>query len=95
MYFFCSLTLDNILKTVLALYMEENDGSLPLPTYEEVLFCTEHTTVEEVTLLWRRALGDLGYFRLFCLVHAERLSYQVCDKALQLLSKFSQRKDGE
>ena len=33
-------------KTVLFLYME--DPSLPLPTYEEVVVCTENTSIEEV-----------------------------------------------
>ena len=74
--------------------MEGRDKSLPMPTYEEVLVCSERTTDEEVTLLWKRALGDPQHFRLFCLVHAERLSYKVCDRALQSLSHLSQGKKG-
>ncbi|XP_019853235.1 PREDICTED: E3 ubiquitin-protein ligase RNF213-like [Amphimedon queenslandica] len=79
---------DNVLKTVLSLYMENKD--LPLPTYEEVLICNEYTTAEEVNLLWKRAMGDPNHFRLFCLVHAELLSYQVCDSAIKSLHDFSQ-----
>ena len=75
--------------------MEDGDQSLPMPTYEEVLVCSKRTTDEEVVLLWKRALGDLGYFRVFCLVHAERLSYQVCDRALRSLFQLSQGKKGE
>lgn len=37
---------DNILKSVLCLYM--NDFYHPLPTPEEVLICTPNTTAEEV-----------------------------------------------
>lgn len=88
---------DNVLKTTLALYMEgiHSGQSFSVPTYEEVLVCSERTTDEEVTMLWMRAIRDHGHFRLFCLVHAERLSYQVCDKALQSLTMLSQGKQGQ
>ena len=89
-----SCVIDDVLKTVLSLYMDDRDQSLPMPTYEEVLICSEHTTQEEVTLLWKRALGDPQYNRIFCLVHAEKLSYKVCDLALQSLSVLSQGKKG-
>lgn len=36
-------------KTLLFLYM--TDTKQPLPTYEEVLICTETTTIEEVNCL--------------------------------------------
>ena len=85
--------IDNVLKTVLSLYMENKD--LPLPTYEEVLICNESTTAEEVTLLWKRAMGDPNHFRLFCLVNAELLSYQVCDSAIKSLHDFSQGNTGK
>ena len=81
-----------MLKTALALYV--GDTALPMPTHEEVLVCSEHTTEEEVTLLWKRALGDPKGLRIFCLVHAERLSYLACDKALKSLSELSQGKRG-
>ena len=48
-----------------------------------------------MTLLWRRAIGDPHYLRVFCLAHAEKLSYQVCDAALRLLAELSQGRDGE
>ena len=38
--------LDDVLRTVLALFME--DEALPLPTLEEVLICNPNTTAEEV-----------------------------------------------
>ena len=49
----------------------------------------------QVTLLWQRAIGDPGFRRIFCLVHAERLTYQVSDKALRSLSDLSQGHRGE
>ena len=47
-----------------------------------------------MTLLWQRALGDPDFKRIFCLVHAERLTYQVSDMALRSLSDVSQGKTG-
>lgn len=40
---------ENVLTTTVLVYA--NDESKPLPTNEEVLLCTEHTTSEEVTSL--------------------------------------------
>lgn len=73
--------------------MENKD--LPLPTHEEILICSESTTAEEVILLWKRAMRDPNYLRIFCLAHAERLSYQVCDKVLRALSQCSQGFDSK
>ena len=67
---------------------------LPLPTHEEVLVCSDHTTAEEVVLLWKRALGDPLCYRIFCLVNAEKLPYHSCEKALFELQQLSQRKRG-
>ena len=70
------------------------DESLPMPTHEEVLVCNEHTTEKEIILLWKRAVGDPNYFRIFSLVHAEKLSYQTCDKALKSLFDITQGQKG-
>ena len=40
------ISTDQLLRTVLSLYMPSED--LPLPTFEEVLFCDGKTTSEEV-----------------------------------------------
>ena len=40
------IVIGDILRTVLALYMD--DENLPLPTLEEVLICDSTTTAEEV-----------------------------------------------
>lgn len=95
---------DDVLKTVLSLYMtnvlqsQPNGGTpgqvIPLPTHEEVLICSEYTTEEEVTLLWKRSVHDQNYFRIFCLAHAERLSYQVSERALRALMDITQGKSG-
>lgn len=63
---------------------------LPMPTHEEVLICSDSTTSEDVTLLWKRAMNDPNNLRIFCLVNAELLSYQVCDRGLRTLMEHSQ-----
>ena len=40
--------LGDVLRTVLTVYMENED--LPLPTLEEVLVCNQDTTTEEVNI---------------------------------------------
>ena len=100
----CLFHADDVLKTVLSLYMttvtqaqlngSTPDHVIPLPTHEEVLICSEYTTEEEVTLLWKRSVDDQNYFRIFCLAHAERLSYQVSERALRALMDIIQGKSG-
>ena len=68
---------DDVLRVCLSLYMEGQGRTLPLPTENEVLLCTEQTRYEEVELLLRRALGMHQNGKLFCLVNADRLSYDV------------------
>lgn len=43
---FASFCLDEVLRTVVSLFMET--AELPLPTLDEVLICNEKTTAEEV-----------------------------------------------
>lgn len=90
--YYVNFVIDQVIKTVLYLYMENE--ALPLPTFEEVLICNSATTTEEVTLFWKRAMGDPSHFRIFCLVNADLLSYQVCDDALRSLAQCSQRVTG-
>ena len=42
------LIAEEVLSTVLGIYMEDTTSSLP--TFEEVLLCNEKTTAEEVSL---------------------------------------------
>ena len=65
-----------------------------LPTHEEVLICTKDTTEEEVLLFWKRALGDPDKKRIFCLVNAELLLYQVWDKSFYAFQQASVSKTG-
>ena len=44
----------------------------------------------QIELFWRRAINDPGYKRIFSLVHAEKLTFQVSDQALSSLSELSQ-----
>ncbi|PFX19442.1 E3 ubiquitin-protein ligase RNF213 [Stylophora pistillata] len=78
---------DDILATVLALYM--HDKKQPLPSHEEVLLCTPDTTTEEIELLWRRAIGDVEG-RFYCLVHADALDFSVSKQAVHILSVVTQ-----
>lgn len=41
-----------MLKTVLSLYMDNENPHLPLPSFEEVLICNEQTTEEEVSAFY-------------------------------------------
>ncbi len=51
-------------------------------------------SVLQVEIFWMRALSDPEYKRIFCLVHAEKLSYQVSDSALRSLAEHSQGRHG-
>ena len=42
-----------------------------------------------------RAVSDPEHWRIFSLIHAEKLSYQVSDLALRTLSEHSQGKQGK
>ena len=48
------------------------------------------TTSTQVFLLLRRSIGDPEYGRIFCLAHAERLSFQVADNVLKGLDEIIQ-----
>ena len=39
-------------------------------------------------------MGDPSFRRIFCLVHAEKLSYQVCDNVMETLKVVSQTVQG-
>ncbi|XP_070580815.1 E3 ubiquitin-protein ligase RNF213-like [Ptychodera flava] len=67
-----------ILGAVLSIYMY--GPKLQLPSYDEVLLCTPKTSIEEIVLLWRRAMYDTSG-RIFCLVNADQLDYEVSTKA--------------
>ena len=72
-----------VLPAALAIYMQAPNQ--PLPTYDEVLLCTPETTFEEVALLLRRCLtpGSQG-LRVYSLLYADQLSYEVACRAEEL-----------
>ncbi|XP_064641333.1 E3 ubiquitin-protein ligase rnf213-alpha-like isoform X2 [Lineus longissimus] len=76
----------DIYNMVLGLYMD--DPKLPLPDDEEILLCTNSTTTEEVDLLWQRATCDqMNQGKIYCLVNADRLDYDVSDSVEKSLEK--------
>ncbi|KAM7069332.1 E3 ubiquitin-protein ligase RNF213 isoform 2-T4 [Molossus nigricans] len=69
-----------VLLAALAVYAQSPEQ--PLPTYDEVLLCTPGTTFEEVALLLRRCLSPgSGGRRIYSLLHADQLSYEVACRA--------------
>ncbi|XP_046861644.1 E3 ubiquitin-protein ligase rnf213-alpha-like [Xenia sp. Carnegie-2017] len=72
---------------VLSLFM--GCENVTLPSDEEVVVCDQSTTSEEIELLWRRAVGD-NTGRLFCLVNADLLDFDVSQEALRLLESLTQ-----
>ena len=58
--------------------------------YLYLLILVKFSFVLKVTLLWYRAVNDMPKNRIFCLVHAEKLSYSVCDEALQNFETIAQ-----
>lgn len=61
----------------------------PLPTYDEVLLCSADTPYEHVELFLRRCLSG-GYMgeKIYCLLHADLLSYEVSFAVEQLFQKL-------
>ncbi|XP_033121706.1 E3 ubiquitin-protein ligase rnf213-alpha-like [Anneissia japonica] len=80
----------NVLHTVLSVYMEGN-GSFP--AYDEVLLCNSQTSLEEVVLLWRRALNG-NKAKTYCLVNADALDYDVSVDAVKKLHELMEGKSG-
>ncbi|XP_062573652.1 E3 ubiquitin-protein ligase rnf213-alpha-like, partial [Saccostrea cucullata] len=67
-----------LLYTVLAIYNDDENIESPLPLPEEVLLCTSQTTKEEIDIFLRRSLYD-SRGKIYCLVNADCLSYEVAD----------------
>jgi len=81
-----------VLSLVLSLYMHGEGADLCLPGSDEVIMCNTSTTSEEIELLWRRAEGDARTEhcgKLYVLVHAELLDYEVSRRVEQSLEKHS------
>ncbi|XP_026936735.1 E3 ubiquitin-protein ligase RNF213 isoform X2 [Sagmatias obliquidens] len=83
-----------VLPAALAIYMQTPNQ--PLPTYDEVLLCTPETTFEEVALLLRRCLtpGSQG-LRVYSLLYADQLSYEVACRAEELFLRLCMQRHQE
>ncbi|XP_041073022.1 E3 ubiquitin-protein ligase rnf213-alpha-like isoform X2 [Carcharodon carcharias] len=65
-----------IFRAALCVYMQNQRQ--PLPTYDEVLLCSEETTYEEVEVFLRRALSRGSHEqKIYTLIHADCLSYET------------------
>ncbi|XP_072098539.1 E3 ubiquitin-protein ligase rnf213-alpha-like isoform X2 [Mobula birostris] len=65
-----------VLTAALCIYMQNEEQ--PLPTYDEVLLCSEETTCQEVELFLRRALSRGSQERkIYTLIHADCLNYET------------------
>ncbi|XP_060084373.1 E3 ubiquitin-protein ligase rnf213-alpha-like [Ylistrum balloti] len=79
---------NDILNTVLTIYM--NDRQEPLPQPDEVLVCSSHTTLDQLDIFWRRAVFNQSD-QIYCLANSDLLDYEVSDKGEQCLEKHMQR----
>ncbi|XP_064180420.1 E3 ubiquitin-protein ligase rnf213-alpha-like [Anguilla rostrata] len=79
-----------ILTSCLCIYMASELE--PLPSYDEVLLCDPNTPYQQVELFFRRCL-TAGYRgqKIYTLLHADRLAYDVSFKAEQLFQALSLR----
>ena len=50
--------------------------------------------VDQITLLWHRAVNDEGKRRLFCLVNADKLPYHISEEVLNNLEVITQGSKG-
>uniref|UniRef100_UPI00358DE57A E3 ubiquitin-protein ligase rnf213-alpha-like n=1 Tax=Myxine glutinosa TaxID=7769 RepID=UPI00358DE57A len=78
-----------LFPSLVSLYAESNGQ--PLPTYDEVLVCSDKTTKEECELFIRRAVvGAAGSLqKIYSLVFAEQLTYEVAMHFDKLQKNFA------
>ena len=72
------LLIDAVLTTLLSVYNFDNGSELPLPRTDEVLLCTQSTTIEEVffQLIFSKSLINK---KLRCLrTHQDRKCKTIC-----------------
>ena len=76
---------------MLSLY-HQTDCKSVFPSHHEVLICSEHTTLEEVDILWRRALHSPSRNEIFCVAFMENLRYEIAVQSVCSLKKHLQLK---
>ncbi|XP_052087598.1 E3 ubiquitin-protein ligase rnf213-alpha-like isoform X5 [Mytilus californianus] len=72
-------------NTVLTIYSQQE--KTPLPQSDEVLLCTPYTTLDMVEIFWRRTLDPCSN-KIYCLVNAACLDYDISDKAEKTLQRL-------
>ena len=80
---------DQIVSTVLGLYM--NSWDQPLPNNDEIIFCTSRTTSEDLELFWTRALKSRAQKKeqkLYCLANAQAVPQDQALKAQDILDRL-------
>lgn len=73
----------NIHQTCLTIY--HHDSEAPLPAIDEVLLVRENTSAEDVELLCRRAFNDEKNNKIYCVLYAEKLNFDLTMKVENLL----------
>ncbi|XP_041073204.1 E3 ubiquitin-protein ligase rnf213-alpha-like [Carcharodon carcharias] len=76
----------DLLTSALCIYMYSSDQ--PLPAYDEVLLCTTETTCEQVELFLRRCLNGYEGSKIYALLYADELTYDVSVKCEELFKSL-------
>ncbi|KAL5009497.1 hypothetical protein ScPMuIL_011802, partial [Solemya velum] len=83
----------DVLNTVMSVYAFDDSQSLPGP--DEVLVCTQDTTIDQLDTFWRRAVSiDSPKGKIHCLVNGDLLDYEVSDQGERRLEKHRDFSDG-
>lgn len=77
----------DMLSNLLSIYMASPNKQLP--TQEEVLLCTEETSLEEIDLLILRAAQDKTG-RIFCIANVELLKYDTAEATADCIENHTQ-----
>ncbi|PVD28712.1 hypothetical protein C0Q70_11306 [Pomacea canaliculata] len=82
----------DILNVVTYTYMFPQNNMTPLPQPDEVLLCTEDTSVEEVDIFLRRAFFSRQQ-KVFCMAYADYLDYDVEEKTEKKIQEYSRKSE--
>ncbi|XP_062574164.1 E3 ubiquitin-protein ligase rnf213-alpha-like [Saccostrea cucullata] len=78
----------DVINTVLSIYCHSSREPLPRP--EEILFCTEQTTADEIDIFWRRSFYDKSG-KIYCLADCGVLKHNVSEIAERRLNVYMQK----
>ncbi|KAK7465937.1 hypothetical protein BaRGS_00037515, partial [Batillaria attramentaria] len=74
-----------VLNTMTSLYVGDES---PLPQSDEVLLCTQETTMEQVLIFLRRAFSTHNCHKIYCLAFADLLDYEISERADKLMKEY-------